>query len=206
MPMVYEVLMRFGKWDDILIEPAPPEYLPMSNAIWRFARAVAYAAMGKLPDAERERKEFLSIAATISNDAQFENALASEVFAAADNVLLGECAFHRGDFESAVEKLRTASRLEGRLTYGEPPVWVQPVRHALGAVLVSAKRYAEAEQVYREDLGNWPDNVWSPQGLALCLAKRGATNDARKVMTRLKKVGAHADTKIAASCLCVLGR
>lgn len=206
MPMVYEVLMRFGRWDDILSEPSPPEYLPMSCAIWRFARAVAYAAKKELADAERERKEFLNIAATISDDAKFENALASEVFSVADNVLQGEFAFHRGDFDKAIDRLRAAVQLEDRLTYDEPPVWVQPVRHPLGAVLVIAERYLEAEQVYREDLGNWPDNVWSLRGLAHCLTKRGATDEARKVMARLKKVGADADTDIAASCLCALNR
>lgn len=204
MPMVYEVLMRFGRWDDILSEPSPPEYLPLSTAIWHFSRAVAFAAKGNLSNAEREREEFLRITAKVPEDDKFENALASEVFAVADNVLLGELAFHRGDHDEAVDKLRAAARLEDMLTYDEPPVWVQPVRHALGAVLVRANRYTEAERVYRGDLDNWPDNVWSLRGLATCLRKRGATKEANKVTARLRKVGANGDTDISASCLCVL--
>jgi len=204
MPMVYEVQMRFGRWDDILSEPAPPKYLPLSTAIWRFSRGVAFAAKGKLDEAEHEREEFQRIARTVPEDEKFENALASEVFSVADNVLLGEIAFHRGDYDEAIDKLKTAVRLEDRLPYDEPPVWVQPVRHALGAVLVRAGRYVEAEQVYRKDLEKWPDNGWSLYGLASCLRKRGEMEKANEVQARFRRTWASADTGIGASCLCVL--
>ncbi len=206
MPMVYEVLMRFGRWDEILEEPAPPEYLPLATAIWRYSRGVAWAAKGGLAEAERERQEFERIAASVPPDAKFENALATEVFAVAGKVLLGEILFHRGDYEGAVEELQEAAQLEDRLTYDEPPVWVQPVRHALGAVLVRAGRYAEAEQVYREDLAEWPENGWSLHGLARCLRERGATEEAGEVEIEFRKVWAKADASIEASCLCVLKR
>lgn len=78
------------------------------------------------------------------------------------------------------------------------------MRHALGAVLVRAGRYAEAEQVYREDLAKWPDNGWSLHGLGTCLRKRVATKEADDVQARFRKTWAHADTGIGASCLCVL--
>ena len=204
MPMVYEVLMRFGRWDDILEEPAPPTYLPLSTAIWHFSRGVAYAAKGKLNEAESERDKFLRLARTVPEDEKFENALASEVFAVADNVLAGEIAFHRGNYDEAIDKLRSAARLEDRLTYDEPPVWIQPVRHALGAVLVAASRYEEAERVYREDLQKWPNNGWSLHGLASCLRGQGALKEAEDVQAQFLKTWAKADTRIGASCLCVL--
>lgn len=206
MPMIYEVLMRFGRWDAILAEPAPPQYLPLSTAIWRFARGVALAAKGELESAERERAEMLSVVASLPKDAKFENAPASEVFAVADHTLRGEMAFHRGDIDAAVDALSQAVHMEDRLTYDEPPVWVQPVRHALGAVLVSAGRHEQAEAFYREDLENWPNNGWSLHGLETCLRARGAQDQADQAHAQFERAWANADTVVGASCLCVLIR
>src|SRR5262249_45179265 len=103
----------------------------------------------------------------------------------------------------AVEKLREAAKREDKLKYDEPPDWTVPSRHALGAVLLEAKRAAEAEAVYREDLVRYPENGWSLYGLARALDGQGKTADANAVRARFEKAWERADVKLPASCLCV---
>ena len=121
-------------------------------------------------------------------------------------MLQGELAFHRGDAEDAVRLLRAAVSREDAIKYYEPPLWHQPTRHALGAVLVTLGKHVEAEQVYREDLRRWPRNGWSLRGLELCLRARGAIDEADRVKADFDRAWADADTSIGASCLCVVGK
>ncbi len=88
------------------------------------------------------------------------------------------------------------------MPYDEPRGWMQPVSHALGALLLEADRVAEAEEVYRADLEVNPENSWSLHGLAECLRRRGAVASAKAVEVRFKKAWTQADTKIRASCFC----
>jgi tetratricopeptide (TPR) repeat protein len=200
-----DVLKRFGRWDEVLAYPRPAETLPITTAYWHYARGVAYAAQGDLPAAEGEQKKFRAAVEKVPTDALMAINKAHAVLTIAEQVLAGEIALARRDTDQAVAALRTAVRLEDELMYMEPPEWIQPARHTLGAVLVDAKRYAEAEKVYRADLEKWPENGWSLHGLAASLRGQGANAEAEKVQTRFEKTWARADTKIAASCLCVNG-
>src|SRR5690606_30335295 len=101
-----------------------------------------------------------------------------------------------------ISELRKAVEIEDRQRYMEPPDWLWPARHTLGAFLMEAGRYSEAEAVYREDLKRWPENGWSLYGLAECLKKRNAP-EAAEVEARFKKVWAGADIDLGATCLCV---
>ena len=58
------------------------------------------------------------------------------------------------------------TQLLGLPRYSEPPDWILPARHSLGAALMQERRFAEAEQVYRDDLARLPENGWSLFGLA----------------------------------------
>jgi tetratricopeptide (TPR) repeat protein len=202
-PIVFEALMRFGRWDDILREPAPPTYLPVTTAFWRFARGVAYAAQGKVADAEREQVEFRAAVQKVPPDALMAINRAHTVLKIADHVLSGEIDYRRGRIDEAVRELAAATRIEDDLKYMEPPDWIQPVRHTTGAILVSAGRFSDAEVVYREDLQRWPENGWSLFGLWQCLKARGATAEAGEIDERFKKAWSRADVQIPASCLCV---
>ncbi len=201
MPIALDALKRFGKWDAILAEPAPPASLPITTAHWRFSRGVACASQRDLDGAERERSEFRAAVARVPQDAVMAINPAHRVLTIAGHVLDGEIAFVRGQMDEAVASLRTAAQLEDELQYMEPPEWMQPVRHTLGAVLVSAGRHAEAERVYRDDLARWPENGWSLYGLATCLKARSAP-EAAQVERRFKAAWSRADTKIDTSCLC----
>jgi hypothetical protein len=98
--------------------------------------------------------------------------------------------------------LRAAVAVEDQLVYDEPPDWIMPVRHTLGAALVAAGRYAEAEKTYQEDLQRWPENVWSLQGLLLCAEARGLSRDVDEVRARFQRASSRADVSLTASCFC----
>ncbi|HMQ14598.1 MAG TPA: hypothetical protein PKC49_01375 [Phycisphaerae bacterium] len=199
----FEVLMRFGRWDDVLAEPEPPPALPITRALWRFARGVAYAAKGQLEDALAERRRFQEAVALVPEGAMMATNPATDVLAIADHMLAGEILYRRGRIDEAAFELRKAVAIEDRLRYMEPPDWIQPVRHTLGAVLTAGGRYGQAEAVYREDLKRWPDNGWSLYGLAQCLKARGADEEAAAVEARFARAWSRSDTKISSSCLCV---
>ena len=93
--------------------------------------------------------------------------------------------------------------MEDALKYDEPPGWLIPVRHSLGAVLMKQQRFAEAEQVYRQDLARLPDNGWSLLGLAACLRKQNKNPDeVARTQAKFERVWARADLTISSSCLC----
>lgn len=205
MSAPYDALKRFGRWDDILREPAPPDYLPLSTAMWRYSRGLAFAARGKVEDARREQAEFKAVVSRVPQDAMAAINPAHKIFAIAERMLAAEIAIAEKKSDEAVAALHEAVELEGALAYMEPPEWVQPVRHTLGAVLVSEGRYSEAERVYRDDLKKWPGNGWSLLGLSKSLRGQGRVAEADQVESQFKKAWAKADTKIATSCLCVRG-
>jgi tetratricopeptide (TPR) repeat protein len=200
--MPYEVLMRFGRWEELLAEPAPDERFPIATTMHHFARAVAWGAIGKLNEARAEQAEFHKSAAAVSPDARFGNNKPADVFAVATDVLEGELLLREGKEEPGLAALRRGVEKEDKLRYDEPPDWIQPARHALGAALVVAKKYSEAEAAYREDLRRWPENGWSLFGLAEALAAQGKSDEAAKVRQRFDEAWKHADTKLTASCFC----
>ena len=139
------------------------------------------------------------------------NAKCVQLLAIAERMLAGEIAYRRGEYDAAFAHLRAASALEDDLPYDEPWGWMQPVRHALGALLLEQGRVAEAEAVYREDLGLGgalpraqihPDNVWALRGLLDCLERRGETAEAALIRQRVEIAAARADVPVAVSCFC----
>lgn len=204
MTIVYDVQKRFGMWDELIAEPAPDARLPITIAMWRFSRGVAFAAKGMLDEATREQEIFREACAKVPADALMVVSPAHDVLAVADAMLAGEIAYHQGDIDAAVRDLRKSVALEDRLRYMEPPEWIQPVRHALGAVLVSAGRFEEAEPVYREDLRRWPENGWSLLGLRECLVKLDRDDEAAAVAGRLANAWSRSEVSPKASCACVV--
>jgi len=205
MMVALDVQKRFGRWDDILQEPAPSEELPITTAWWFFTRGVAHAAKGQVSEAEQEQRKFRAAVKRVPEDAMMAINPAHKVLTIADHFLEGEIAYRRGDMDRSVAALREAIAVEDDLLYMEPPEWIQPVRHTLGAFLVSKGRFAKAEQVYREDLDIWPENGWSLHGLAQCLRAQGKDAEAAAVQERFAKAWKRSDTRIATSCLCVPG-
>jgi tetratricopeptide (TPR) repeat protein len=197
-----DVLQRFGMWDELLKLPEPPEILPITRAFWRFGRATAYNAKGMAKEARAEQHEFQLAVERVPKDAMMAQNKGRDVLSIADLVLEGEIAYRAGDSAKAVEKLRAAAAKEDTLRYMEPPDWLQPARHSLGAVLLASGKASEAEAVYRADLERWPENGWSLYGLAESLKAQGKSEEGA-VRARFEKAWKDSDTKIGASCLCV---
>ena len=202
LPLPIEVLVRFGRWDDVLAEGESPGGLPISKVKRLFARATALTALDRLDEAEHERAAFREATAALAHDTFVGNNSAAAIMAIASRVLDGEMAARRKQWDVAIALLREAATLEDQLRYDDPPDWLQPVRHSLGAVLLNAGRPAEAEAAYREDLVRYPENGWSLFGLEKAQRAQERTVDADAVHVRFVAAWADADVLISASCLC----
>ena len=193
-------LTRFGKWDEMLAEPAPPDRFLYLKGNWHYGRGLALAAKGRLDEADAELAEVRRIAADKALDyTLFSPNTAAGIFASAPEVLAGELAARRKDYDAAISHLERAVRLEDSLVYTEPSEWHYPPRQALAAVLLAAGRAKEAETIYWEDLSRNRDNGWSLFGLAQALRAEGKTDEAAAVQARFDKAWARADVKLTAS-------
>ena len=205
MAMPLEIEMRFGLWDSVLTAPEFPDYLPLANLMRHFARATAYAAKGMLPEAKAEQTAFLAGKPKIAPEATFGNNTAADLLKVAEHMMAGEILVRAGDNEKGIAELRKAVEFEDALVYDEPPDWILPVRHALGASLLSMGRAKEAEAVYREDLKRLPGNGWSLFGLARSLEMQKKTTEAAQAKADFDKVWSRADIKLSSSCFCQPG-
>jgi tetratricopeptide (TPR) repeat protein len=199
-----EVLVRFGRWDEILAEPEKyPESLLFTRAFHHAARATALAAKGDTANARKEQAIFLERAKLVPPETPLGNNTADVVIALATRLLEAEILIAEKRLDEGLSELNLAVEQEDKLKYDEPPAWMIPVRHTLGAVLMKEKRFAEAEKVYRDDLARLPGNGWSLFGLAESLREQ-KKNEEEVTATKAKfeKCWAKADVKITASCLC----
>jgi len=211
------ILIRFGRWREILALPLPDE--PDLHCSWiatlHYAKGVAHAALGQVDAAETEQALFLKARARVPESRLLHNNTMLDIFAIAEEMLAGEIAYRKGAYNAAFTHLRRSVELDDGLPYDEPWGWMQPTRHALGALLFEQGRVAEAEEVYRQDLGLvppggatlprvqiHPDNVWAMRGLTQCLAARGETAEAAMLERRLAVVEARSDAPVRASCFC----
>jgi tetratricopeptide (TPR) repeat protein len=210
------VLIRFGKWHEIVVQalPADRELYCNTTAMIHYAKGVAHAALGEVQAAEAEQVLFREAAKRVPQSRYLHNVPCVQLLAVAEEMLEGEIAYRRGEHDAAFAHLRAAAALEDELPYDEPWGWMQPVRHALGALLLEQGRTAEAEAVYREDLGLGgtlpraqihPDNLWALRGLLGCLERRGALVEAVMIRQRVDFAAARADRPVSVSCFCARG-
>ncbi len=193
---------RFGKWEEILTEPAPAEDGHFIRGVWHYARGLAFTAAGRLDDAARELGRLQDIAAIDSLSGlqvTFSRNGARAILEIAVEVLAGELAAARGDFGQAIARLHRGVLLEDNLIYIEPPDWHVPVRQSLGAVLLAAGRAAEAEAVYWQDLNYNRENGWALFGLMQSLRAQGKEEQAAAVERRHHAAWSRADVKLTAS-------
>lgn len=205
MPTTLHVLVRFGGWEEILAEPQPPEERLLSRTMWHYARGIALANLKRSREARCELAAFNELASRMDDTWRIGNNPVPTIIPLARGMLEGEILFHEGERDAAFNRLRDAVAIEDRLVYDEPPGWMQPVRHALGALLIADGRAAEAEAVYRADLERHPNNGWSLTGLDQALRLQGRDEEATAVRAQLNRSFARADVKPKASCYCQPG-
>ena len=201
-PTALHVLIRFGKWKEILAEPEPEEWRLLSRAERHFARSIAFTQLGELANAKKEIEQMDEVAKGFTDQWKLGNNPATSVIAIARLMAQGELAFREGQADKAFDLLRQAIKLEEALSYDEPPGWMQPVRHALGALLLADGRAQEAEAVYRADLIRHPNNSWSLLGLKQSLEKQGKTSEAEALAPKVAAAWSRADITPVASCFC----
>lgn len=175
------VLVRFGKWDDVLSTPQPDASLKTAIVFWHYARGMALAGSGKLEEADKEHVVIVDAKHATPADAIFAppfNNKTRNILQIADDVLAAKIAMARHDTDTAIAHLKNAVAVQDTLKYGEPPDWYFPVRESLGAALLTSGDATGAEKVFREDLGRNPRNPRSLFGLAESLRKQGRTYDA----------------------------
>jgi tetratricopeptide (TPR) repeat protein len=204
MNAVLHVMIRFGRWEDVLKEPEFPKTLPISAAIRHYARGIALTALGRLPEAETEQQALGEAIKLVPADRTIGNNPAHTVLGIPVRMLGAEIAFRKGKHDESFAAFREAIAIEDGLVYDEPPDWMQPVRHAFGASLLAAKRWDEAEKVFRQDLARFPGNGWALTGLARCLRAKGAA-DAAEVAAQVERAFERADVPIASPCFCQPG-
>ncbi|MGH7527757.1 MAG: tetratricopeptide repeat protein [Gemmatimonadales bacterium] len=194
-PALYWGLARFGKWDELLGEPAPAPQLRYTTGMWRYGRGVAYAAKGKLDDAQAEHDSVAAIAAATPKEAPAGINSQKALLGLAERHLAGRIAAVRGDTAAAVKAYEEAIRVEDELVYDEPPPWYHPVRQELAALHLAAGRPAQAEKLYRADLAYVPNNGWSLYGLARSLEAQKRNREASAADRQYRKSWDKADTK-----------
>lgn len=196
----YFALTRFGKWDEMLREPEPPATSAYMRGQWHYARGTAFVGKGQTDAAEDELEKLNEIMADKSLDSPlFSPNTGRAILSIAQEVLAGEIAASRKNYDAAVAHLERAVRLEDALVYTEPSEFHYPPRHALGAILLAANRPAEAETVYWEDLRRNRENGWALYGLMQALKTQNKNDEAALVEGRFKKAWARADTTLSAS-------
>ncbi len=213
MSMGPHILIRFGRWDEAkaLELPEDPDLYCTLTATTLYARAIAFAATDQVAEAEAEEQRFLAARGRVPETRRLHNNRVVDLLDIAAEMLRGEIEYRKGNYDTAYAHLRRSVELDDTLPYDEPWGWMQPTRHALGALLFEQGHVAEAEAVYREDLGLGgslsrasihPDNVWSLRGLYDCLKSRGDSIEIRQIKQRLDLALARADRAVAASCFC----
>jgi tetratricopeptide (TPR) repeat protein len=202
----YHVMVRFGLWDEMIAEPEPAKELLATRAVWRYARGVAFASLGRVAEAEAEQELFRKAQAAVPASRILFNNPVSEILKVAEKVLDGEIEYRKGDYDAAFARLREAVELDYRLNYDEPWGWMEPAEHALGALLTEQKRFEEALAVYQKNLKRYPNNGWALHGYAECLRGLGRDADAAEAQARFDAAWARSDTKIPGSCFCKTGQ
>lgn len=192
---------RFGKWEQILAMPAPDQDLKYPTGVWHYVRGMAFLAKKQPEQAEQELQQLQALAtdADLKKMKIGENNPVTSVLSIATNVLTGELASYKGNYDPAIAALKTAVKLEDDLIYTEPADWYHPVRQSLGAILLKAGRANDAEQVYRDELKIYPNNGWSLLGLTQSLQAQNKMPEAEAVRKQFKDAWKYADVTLMAS-------
>ena len=213
VPMKMHALIRFGRWQEIIDTPLPADskLFCVTTAMTHYAKGVALAATGRVTEAEEERRRFDDAVASVPETRYLFNNTCLDILAVATAMLDGEIEYRKGNVDEAFARLRDAIELDDHLPYDEPWGWMQPTRHAYGALLLEQGRVEDAEAVYRADLGldatlpranQHPNNIWSLHGYHECLTRLGKSEQAPLVKQLLDLASVHADVPVTASCAC----
>jgi tetratricopeptide (TPR) repeat protein len=211
--MRVHILVRFGLWQDI-IDLEPPEDAELyctTAAMTYYGKGVALTNTGRIDEADLNRRLFQNAVKAVPSSRTIFNNTCQDILGIAAAMLDGEIEYRRGNTELGFQQLRRAIELDDSLPYDEPWGWMQPTRHAYGALLLEQGRAEEASAVYAADLGlndtlpraqQHRNNVWALHGLHECLTRLGRESEARILRPQLQLALAVADVPVKSSCFC----
>ncbi|OJJ42904.1 hypothetical protein ASPZODRAFT_19884 [Penicilliopsis zonata CBS 506.65] len=212
--MRVHVLVRFGEWEELLAYPVPSDttLYSVTTALIHYGKGVAHAARGETDCAARSLHSFLVAREKVSPSRTLFNNSCLDILGIAEAMLRGELAYRLGEIEQGFEWLRTAISRADSLPYDEPWGWMQPARHAYGALLLEQGRVEQAMAVYAADLGidggdtslpralRHPRNVWAVHGYRECLRLLGREDV--EIDHLLGGLLDAADVTVSSSCFC----
>ncbi|RYP78155.1 hypothetical protein DL769_003236 [Monosporascus sp. CRB-8-3] len=211
--MRVHVLIRFGRWQDLIDLPLPEDAVlySVTTAMTHYGKGMAYAATGKISEAEKEREAFQEAFKLVPASRTLFNNTCVDILRVAEAMLDGELEYRKGLYETAFGHLREAMNRSRNLPYDEPWGFMQPPCHALGALLMEQGHFGQAITLYEEDLGvsdslpralRHPKNVWALHGYHECLLRLGRTEEAEAIKPQLDLAVAGADIPVRSSCFC----
>lgn len=195
------VMARFGMWDEMLEVEKPFVRATFMTGIWHYGRALANLHKGRISEAEMEHAELSKLIRGLRDGMpgyqNFQDV--GGLLSIAEQVVAGEIAAKKGDYDMAIFHLGRAARMEDSLAYNEPPSWYFPTRHILGAILLDAGRPVEAEVVYWEDLKHNPENAYSLYGMHQAMKAQQKEELAEEFLARYNAMWANADVQLTSS-------
>ena len=196
----WQVLKTFAKWDEILELKPKHTGTPYLDGIWSYVKGSAYLAKGKKEQASQELNKLKQIINLPDVDKYRAGATpVSRVLKAAAYGLEGEIFLAGGKYSEAIDAFTLAVALEDQNNYTEPPDWPHPMRLYLGSALIAAKKFKEAEKVYRRDLDWNKNNGWSLFGLQQALQLQGKTEEAETIYKEFLLAWQRADIELKSS-------
>ena len=170
-------MINFEKWDDIIQQPDVAMRFHYAALIQHFAKGMAYANTGEIKKARGSLtilesflvEKDLSVVLTPFNAPVTPANIAKYI-------LMGTIAEKENNIDAAINYFTSAVATEDSLVYNEPRDWLVPARHYLGNALLNAKKYNEAEKVFREDMKVQPNNYFSVMGLQSTILKQKQKN------------------------------
>ena len=189
------LLVEFERWDDVLALPEPAFEAPMTDAMWRFARTIAFAGKGRMEEARAERAKFVEAAGAVSKTMEYGNNDGASLMAVARPYLDGRLAMMAGNNTAAISSLQRAAAAEDALAYDEPPGWYLPSRDLLGIALLRERYYPAAEEVFRVELARHPESGRALYGLSAALLAQGQDKEIVEVQKRFERAWRAADSK-----------
>ena len=211
--MKAHVLVRFGKWQEILDEPFPSnkKLFCVSYAIWEYAKGIAHTILGNIDKASMQQKKLREAILALPEERIIFHNDSRDILKVADKMLTGELEYKKENYAKAFQNLNEAVDCYDNLNYSEPWSWMMPPRHALGALLLEQGHVEKAKSIYRDDLGldntlvrpsQHPGNVWSLLGYMECCERLNDTKSISEIKSQFEKAIEIADDTIRVSCFC----
>jgi tetratricopeptide (TPR) repeat protein len=207
------VLVRFGRWQQIVDEPLPANQslYPITTALLYYGKGIAHAALGDITSARKCKTRFDQLHVSVPDWHIIANNPGTAVLDVAAAMLNGELEYHAGNHQLGYRFLTEACILSDHLAYSEPWPWMHPPRHALGALLLEQGHVEEAMQHYQDDLGidntlprshQHRDNIWALHGYVECLKRLNRVDRVESFQQKLNQAMALADIPVDSSCCC----